>query len=85
MDNKSGGVEIVIEDNGPGIAKKDMPTIFDRFQRGDQTTKEGTGLGLAIVKSILDLHQFPYKLESEERKGTRFSFVLPQYPIEAFV
>lgn len=76
-DHESNGIYISISDTGPGIAEEDLPMIFDRFQRGDQMHKKGTGLGLAIVKSILDLHQCRYGIESKERKGTTFYFVLP--------
>ena len=78
-DIDSQGIYIAVEDTGPGISKENLPAIFDRFQRGDQLHKQGTGLGLAIVKSILDLHECRYGIESEEKKGTKFYFILGTY------
>ncbi len=80
-DKATNGIYISVQDTGPGIAKENLPAIFDRFQRGDQLHKQGTGLGLAIVKSILDLHECSYGIESEEKKGTKFYFVLGAYDI----
>lgn len=80
-ETESGGVQVVVEDTGPGISEENLPYIFDRFRRGDQTHRQGTGLGLAIVKSILELHQCEYGIESEAKKGTKFYFTLAIYPI----
>ena len=54
-------IQIEIEDNGKGIAAKDLPNIFDRFYRTDasrNSSKGGSGIGLSIVKAIMDsMHQ----------------------------
>ena len=54
-------VQVEIEDNGKGIASKDLPYIFDRFYRTDvsrNSSKGGSGIGLSIVKAIMDsMHQ----------------------------
>ena len=73
-------VTIEIRDSGQGIAKEDLPHIFDRFYRGDKSRslKEGnTGLGLAIAQKILDLHDVDIKVESQTEEGTTFRFNLP--------
>lgn len=69
---------ISIQDNGVGIAKKDLPLIFDRFYRAETArTKEGYGLGLSIAKSIVEMHKGNIFVESEKNKGTKFTIQLP--------
>ncbi len=72
-------VRIEIEDNGPGIAAKDLPHIFDRFYRADNSrnsSKRGSGLGLAIVKMIIYDHGGTVGAESIEGTGSLFHFTL---------
>ena len=78
-------VEMAFEDNGKGIAAKDLPFIFDRFYRADasrNSTKGGTGLGLAIVKKIIQDHMGDIRAISEEGKGTTIYFTLKKYKEE---
>lgn len=78
QDNKE-FVRIEFEDNGKGIAAKDLPYIFDRFYRADasrNSTKGGTGLGLAISKKIIQDHMGNIGATSEEGKGTTIYFTL---------
>ena len=52
-------IQVEIEDNGKGIAAKDLPNIFDRFYRTDSSrnsSKGGSGIGLSIVKKIIEDH-----------------------------
>jgi signal transduction histidine kinase len=50
----SGGVELVVADNGAGVATQHLPRLFERFYRADRArTSRGTGLGLAIVKHVV--------------------------------
>jgi two-component system NtrC family sensor kinase len=68
------GVEIVFQDDGPGIPPELMQKIFDPFF----TTKEkGTGLGLSVVYGIVERHKGHVSVESEPGKGTRFTIRLP--------
>jgi len=67
-------VEIVFQDDGPGIPPELMQKIFDPFF----TTKEkGTGLGLSVVYGIVDRHKGRVSVDSEPGKGTRFTIRLP--------
>lgn len=72
-------IRIEIEDNGQGIAEKDVTNIFDRFYRTDasrNSSKGGTGLGLAIAKKIIEDHGGRIWASSKEYVGTTISFTL---------
>jgi two-component system phosphate regulon sensor histidine kinase PhoR len=74
-----GHVRISVSDNGIGIAREHHPRVFERFYRVDRDRSRavgGTGLGLAIVKHILEAHQAPLTLHSEQGSGTTISFDL---------
>ena len=69
-----------IEDTGIGISKEDLPHIFDRFYRADESrTKEtgGTGLGLSIAKWIILKHKGTIEVQSKLGIGTKVSILLP--------
>ena len=69
-----------IADEGLGIPKQDLPTIFDRFYRVDKARSRaqgGTGLGLAIAKEIIKQHQGFIWAKSEYGVGSTFTIVLP--------
>ncbi|MCL2234090.1 MAG: HAMP domain-containing histidine kinase [Firmicutes bacterium] len=74
---------IVVKDNGYGIAKKDLKSIWDRFYMADKARTpnqaKGTGLGLAIVKQIIDDHGETIWAESTRGVGTTFIFTLPMF------
>ena len=73
-------IEITVEDTGIGISQEDQKKLFQPFQQLESTlTKkyEGTGLGLSISKSIVELHGGRIWVESEEAKGSRFTFAIP--------
>ena len=75
-------VQIEIEDNGKGIAAKDLPNIFDRFYRTDasrNSSKGGSGIGLSIVKKIIEEHGGKIWATSRENTGTTMYFVLRKY------
>jgi len=68
-------VEISVKDNGIGIEKNNVDTIFDRFKQVDKSLSrnaEGTGIGLNLVKSIVELHGGRIYAESEFGKGSKF-------------
>lgn len=75
-------VQVEIEDNGKGIAAKDLPYIFDRFYRTDtsrNSSKGGSGIGLSIVKKIMEDHGGKIWANSKEGMGTAMFFVLRKY------
>lgn len=64
-----------------GIAKEDLPYVFDRFYKSDKSRgldKNGVGLGLFIVKSIVDAHEGFIAVESEEGKNCAFRVVFSE-------
>ena len=75
-------VQVEIEDNGKGIAAKDLPYIFDRFYRTDvsrNSSKGGSGIGLSIVRKIMEDHGGKVWATSREGIGTIMYFVLRKY------
>ena len=93
LDKKPGRISIVIkdegdfvlttiEDNGSGIAKQDLPKIFDRFYRTDasrNSSRGGSGIGLSIVKKIIEDHGGRIWATSTEHVGTAMHFELRKY------
>ena len=78
------GDEIVVsvKDNGKGIAARDLPNIFDRFDRTDSSrnSKEGgSGIGLSIVKKIIEDHGGRVWALSEVGEGTTITFSIRRY------
>jgi two-component system phosphate regulon sensor histidine kinase PhoR len=73
-----GSVVVDITDTGIGIPKEDLARVFERFYKGDKARAgEGTGMGLAIAKHVIEAHGGNIWVESEEGKGSTFSFSLP--------
>ena len=75
-----GNVALSVSDNGIGIPEQDLPHVFDRFFRSDQSRARktgGTGLGLSIAKWIIDRHGGHVELLSRKEIGTRIVLVLP--------
>ncbi|MDO5016083.1 MAG: ATP-binding protein [Eubacteriales bacterium] len=76
---KNGLVQILVEDDGPGIEESTLPRIFERFYRQDtgrSRDRGGTGLGLSIVKHIAQLYNGEARVESKVGEGTRFIITL---------
>ena len=78
---RNGEIELSVSDDGIGIAKEDLPRIFERFYRADKARSpnkvRGTGLGLAIVKHIAQLHGGRVEADSELGKGTTIRVLIP--------
>ena len=76
----AGLMQIDVADTGMGISKADASRLFTKFYRADNSlTREesGTGLGLFITRHIIEAHGGKIWVESEEGKGSTFSFTLP--------
>ena len=75
-------VKVSMEDNGKGIAQKDLQNIFERFYRTDasrNSAQGGSGIGLSIVKKIIEDHGGYIWATSREGEGTCMHFVLRKY------
>ena len=72
--------KVSVKDNGIGIPAKDLPFVFDRFyQVEDHLTRRhgGMGLGLSVAKVMVEMHGGRIWVDSEEGRGSIFSFILP--------
>lgn len=75
-------IQVELEDNGKGIAAKDLPYIFDRFYRTDASRNSatgGSGIGLSIVRKIIEDHGGKIWANSKEGTGTIMYFVMRKY------
>ncbi len=73
-------VVISVVDTGIGVAKKDLPFLFDRFYRSDESrTREtgGHGLGLSIAKAMVIGQNGRLRVKSKENEGSEFIIILP--------
>jgi two-component system sensor histidine kinase BaeS len=76
-----GGVRLIVRDTDKGIAPEDLPSIFDRFWRGDMarshTEGVGGGLGLAIARQLVLAHGGRIEVESQPGQGATFIIQMP--------
>jgi len=80
--DETDSIRVEIEDNGKGIAQKDLPRIFERFYRTDasrNSAQGGSGIGLSIVKKIIEDHGGYIWATSKEGEGTCIHFILRKY------
>ncbi len=87
-DAPGGRVRFSVVDQGPGISAEQRGRLFGRFQQldgSDTRSKGGTGLGLAISQAIVEQHGGRIEVESEEGKGSTFTFSLEAARAEAHV
>ena len=76
---KEKGLLLQVEDNGRGIAKDDLPYIFDRYFQTNKKTavaEGGTGIGLALTKEFVDLFNGSIQVESKEGEGSKFTVMI---------
>ena len=69
-------VTVTVKDTGCGISPEDLPHIWERYYKGKHA-ETGTGLGLFICKFIVESHGGTISVESEQGKGSAFTFTLP--------
>ncbi len=72
---------VSVTDNGPGIDRKDIQTIFDNFTQidgGADRLSDGMGIGLRLVKHYIGLHRGRVWIKSEKDRGSTFFFSLPK-------
>lgn len=80
VDRLSSGVQIIVQDNGPGIADEELQKVMEPFVQVKNSTTdktEGTGLGLAIVNSLASLLGAHFNLESQLDEGTCATVTFP--------
>jgi signal transduction histidine kinase len=78
VEPKAEMVDILVEDDGPGIPAEDRGLLFSRGSRLDTTGKPGTGLGLAIVRDVAEIYGGKIHLEeSEDLRGLLARLSLP--------
>lgn len=79
MPGRAASLELSVEDDGIGIAREELPKIWERFYRVDTSRTDGgsSGLGLTMVKWIAGYHDGSVRAESTLGKGSRFTATLP--------
>ncbi|MDI3380373.1 ATP-binding protein [Xenophilus aerolatus] len=70
------GIEVHVEDSGPGLPEAERERVLDRFYRSGEPQAPGSGLGLAIVRSVAQLHGATVRLEASSRLGGLRAVVL---------
>ena len=65
--------EIIITDEGKGICKEDLPHLFERFYRGNNSGSEGIGIGLYLTKMIVSKQNGVITAKNRENKGAEFN------------
>jgi signal transduction histidine kinase len=76
---ENGTVALSVQDQGCGIAREDLPRIWDRLYRAEQSrTTPGLGLGLSLVRAIIEAHGGSVDVQSEPGRGSVFTLRLPR-------
>ena len=81
LKSENHSIIIEIKDNGIGISEKDLPFIFERFYRSDESRDKntgGSGIGLTIVKAIIEAHKGTINVSSTLGKGSTFVLSFPK-------
>jgi len=81
LQNQESNLLITLEDSVPGVAESDLPHLFERLYRVDNSRNRktgGTGLGLAICKNIVDAHEGSISATASALGGLKISIILPK-------
>ena len=79
MNENDTQVVISIKDTGCGISSKDLPRVFERFYRCDQSrSQSGIGLGLSLARAIARAHGGDITADSLPNQGSTFTVILPK-------
>lgn len=81
-------IQVCVEDEGIGIAQKDLLHAFDKFAQIENSLSRkagGTGLGLPIARQLLEAHKGAIWCDSELNKGSKFYFIIPVIRVEQLV
>jgi signal transduction histidine kinase len=71
-----------VKDKGAGITPVELPQVWDRLYRGDQSrSQRGLGLGLSLVRAVVHAHHGRVEVASEPGRGSVFSVYLPRSPV----
>lgn len=83
LEKKNKKAKLAVINTGKGIKPEDLPLIFERFYRADESrtsgAEGGVGLGLSLAKKIVELHNGDFSVSSGENKKTVFTVHLPLY------
>ena len=77
---QNGQVQLLVADQGPGIAPEDLPHIFEHFYRGDKSRNRGTGgsgIGLSLAKSFVENQGRTLTVANTQPKGAVFQVTFP--------
>ncbi|MGD1075806.1 MAG: ATP-binding protein [Thermodesulfovibrionales bacterium] len=78
-ENEKQDIVVSVQDTGVGISEADLPRIFQRFYRCDQSRSEaGTGLGLSLARAIARAHGGDITVVSRQNQGSTFTIILPK-------
>jgi GAF domain-containing protein/nitrogen-specific signal transduction histidine kinase len=78
--NRANMLQVEVEDNGVGMSKEQQKRLFRPFYRADNPLRDvagGTGLGLAIAKQFVEMHGGEMWVQSDQGRGSVFSFIVP--------
>jgi signal transduction histidine kinase len=76
-------VRFSVKDTGPGLPPEALPHLFQPFWQARRTARQGTGLGLFISRGIVEAHGGGLEVDSQEGRGSTFSFTLPRASLTA--
>jgi two-component system, OmpR family, sensor histidine kinase KdpD len=74
---RSDGVELIVEDDGPGVPDELKEALFEPFRQGEESSGRGMGIGLSLVQRFAELHGGTASIEDAETGGARFVVTLP--------